>query len=82
MSAGPSDPEAAAFAAIVAQLGDPQRHRFRRTVLAVGSVFLALAVAALLLVLRWPWTAVMSFAVTFVVGLASGLLVVGRRMMR
>lgn len=31
------------------------------------------------LILEWPWPAVLSFLMTFVVGLATGLLLVGRR---
>jgi hypothetical protein len=77
MGAGLSDREAAVFAAIVDRLGDGRW--LRRTGVALGSGFLAVAVPVLLVVLRWPWAAVVSFALTFVVGLATGLVLVARR---
>jgi hypothetical protein len=77
MGAGLSDREAAVFAAIVDRLGDGRW--LRRTGVAVGSGFLGVAVSVLLVVLRWPWAAVVSFALTFVVGLATGLVLVARR---
>ncbi|MFP5319728.1 MAG: hypothetical protein ACLGI2_15710, partial [Acidimicrobiia bacterium] len=81
MGAGLSDREAAAFAAIVDRLRDPERRRLRRAALATGVVGLVPTAALLLFVLRWPWSAVVSFALTFVVGLATGLLLVGRSVM-
>jgi hypothetical protein len=77
MGAGLSDREAAVFAAIVDRLGDGRW--LRRTGVAVGSGCLGVAVPVLLVVLRWPWAAVVSFALTFVVGLATGLVLVARR---
>jgi hypothetical protein len=77
MGAGLSDREAAAFAVIADRFGDGRW--LRRTGVALGSCFLAVAVPVLLVVLRWPWAAVVSFAVTFLVGLAAGLVLVARR---
>lgn len=81
MGAGLSDRKAAAFAAIVDRLGDPGRRRLRRTAVAKGVGRLVPMAALLLFVLRWPWAAVVSFAPTFVVGLVTGLLLVGRRVL-
>ena len=80
MGAGLSDREAAAFAAIVDRLGDPER-RLRRAALATGVGGLVPMAVLLLFVLHWPWAAVVSFALTFVLGLAAGLLLVGRRVL-
>ena len=80
VSPGLSAREAAMFAAIVDRLGDPERPRVVRAALAVGSCFLVAIAVVLLFVLDWPWAAVVSFAITFVVGLAAGLLLVGRRL--
>ena len=78
MSRGLSEREAAAFAAIARRLGDPERRRFWRVGLAAASAFLLAAVVAEAAVLRWPGAAVVSFAMTFVVGLATGLALVTR----
>jgi VIT1/CCC1 family predicted Fe2+/Mn2+ transporter len=78
MEAGLSDREAAAFAAIVGRLGDPEQRRLRRAALATGVGGLVPLASLLLFVLRWPWAAVVSFALTFVLGLATGLLLVGQ----
>lgn len=72
------DREAAAFAAIVARLGDPEWRRARRIVIAVSTACLAIAVV-LLWLLRWPLVAIVSFGLTFVAGLVAGLFVVARR---
>ena len=81
MGAGLSDREAAAFAAIVDRLGDPERRRLRGAALATGVGGLAPMAAFLLFVLRCPWAAVVSFALTFVLGLATGPLLVGWRVL-
>lgn len=82
MSPGLSEQEAAAFAAIMERLGDPERRRFRRVVLAAASGFLATAILVQLAVLRWPWAALVSFVTTFAVGLATGLLLLARVIVR
>ena len=78
VSPGLSEREAAIFAAIVDRVGDPERRRLFRTALAVGSCLLVATAAVLVFLLDWPWAAVVSFAITFVVGLATGLLLVER----
>jgi uncharacterized membrane protein YccC len=78
VSAGLSEREAAAFAAIVERLGDPERRRFWRVALAAASGFLATAIAVQVAVLGWPWAAVVTFVITFVVGLATGVLLLAR----
>ncbi len=73
-----SEREATAFAAIVQRLGDLERRRLWRVALAAASGFLASAIAVQVAVLGWPWAAVVSFVTTFVVGLATGLLLLAR----
>lgn len=74
-----SDAEEAAFAALVAQLHDPERRRLRRLALVLGSLVLFGAIVILVLVLHWPWLTVVSFSATFLVGMAVGWGFIGRR---
>ena len=78
VSPGLSAQVAAAFAAIVDRLGEPERRRFRPVSTAAAAGFLAVAAVVQHLVLHWPLAAVLSSAIAFVVGLGSGLLLVNR----
>ncbi len=66
-----SDDEEAAFAAIVAHLGNPERRRLRRLTMRLGATVL-LAFGLLVLVAHWPLAVFASFSATFVLGLAAG----------
>ncbi|MCA1676028.1 MAG: hypothetical protein LC799_28930, partial [Actinobacteria bacterium] len=73
------DPEAAAFAAIISRLSDPEGRRARRIAVAVSAACLATAVVVLWLQ-RWPQVAIASFALTFLAGLVAGLFVMARQL--
>lgn len=77
-----SKPEAELFASIVARVGDPERRRLRRIVVAACVGVLTVGLAVVVLVLRWPWRAFVAFTVTFVVALVGGLLLIERRLFR
>jgi hypothetical protein len=72
MVSHPSDAEEAAFAAIVAQLRDPETRHLHRLTVAMASAVLTAATVFLVLVLRWPWTTVGAFSAAFLVPIAVG----------
>lgn len=61
------DGEAAAFAAIVTHLGDPEWRRARWIAIAVSIAFLVAAIVVLWLS-RWPVEAIVRFGVTLLAG--------------
>ena len=72
-----SEHEEAAFAAIVARLGNPERRRLRRLTITLGAIVL-LAFALLVLVAQWHWTIYVAFSATFVFGLGLGWACIAR----
>ena len=77
----PSDPDEA-FASIVARIGHLGLRRSRRVALGVSTGAGTAAVLVLAFGLRWPWQAVVTFAVTFVIALGAGLAVMIGAMQR
>lgn len=74
--------EAEIFASIVARLGDPERRRFR--LMAAGATAAALAVGLVIVVfvLGGTWAAAVAFALTCVVGVVAGLLLMAPELFR
>jgi len=66
-----SEHEEAAFAALIAQLGNPERRRLRRITASLSASVLFL-VGALAPLFHWPWAVYIAFSSTFVVGMGVG----------
>ena len=64
--------EQAAFAAIIAKLGDPERRRLRRMTAYLSAIVLLL-VGAVSRFFHWPWAVCIAFCTTFVVAVGVGL---------
>jgi hypothetical protein len=63
--------EQAAFAAIIAKLGDPERRRLRRMTASLSASVLLLVGAASRF-FHWPWAVYIAFCTTFVVAVGVG----------
>lgn len=77
----PSDADEA-FATIVARLGHLGERRSRRVAVGVSITVGTVAVLLLAFAFRWPWQALISFVITFVIALGAGLAVMTRAMNR
>jgi hypothetical protein len=78
---GSSFPDRDTFDAIVAGLGDPEWRRRRRIGAAIATAVLLLGALTLRLVDRSSWPTVATFALSFAVGLPSGLSFTDRRLL-
>ena len=72
--------EEAAFAAIIAQFGNPERRHLRR-MMASLSVTVLFLVGAVVPLLHWTWAVYIAFSVTFVVGIGVGWACISRHLL-
>lgn len=76
-SVEPSDADEG-FATIVARLGHLGERRSRRVALGASITVGTLSVLLLAFAFRWPWQALVSFVITFVIALGASLAVMTR----